>query len=439
MILSTRRLFTAIFFIALFVLTVRPVSDPDFWWHLRTGQYILSTSAVPHADVFSATNAGRPWVAHEWLSELIIYLLYAAGSSPALIVAFSAITTLAFVLVYACCDGKPYIAAAAALFAAMASAPTWGVRPQMLSLLMTCLFLWVLNRWEHGNQRLVWALVPLMLVWVNLHSGFAVGLAILAVYLAGHAVSRLAAPGSRGSSSSWHEPDGAAASPEFRAHAWRDLAPRIRSSPLASLAVVSAACLLVVPLNPNGVTMYVYPFETLTSHAMQTYIQEWFSPDFHQLQFQPFAWLLLATLAAVGLSGKRITLTQTLLLALFGYAGLESARNIPLFAVIAAPGLAEHLWHIVDSRGWARWLAPSRAAPTRLVALNWVLLVVIAAAAIALDRGGCRRPKCVGARRVSGGGGRFPCRTARQRNCLQYVRLGRLSDLEALSQRASIH
>jgi hypothetical protein len=198
MTLSARRLFVAILFIALFVMTAREIADPDFWWHLRTGQYIVETHSVPRVDVFSGTVAGQTWVTHEWLSEVFIYVLFALGSYPVLMLTFAAIITLAFAFVYARCEGKPYLAAAfSLLLAALATAPTWGVRPQMISLLLTSVFLWVLEKWrvdagDHKGHLYAWVLVPLMILWVNLHSGFALGLAIIAIYLFCEFLSHLA-------------------------------------------------------------------------------------------------------------------------------------------------------------------------------------------------------------------------------------------------------
>jgi len=399
MFLTTRRLFIAILFIALFVMATREIADPDFWWHLRTGQFIVATRSIPHADIFSFTNAGRPWVAHEWLSQVFIYALFALGAYPALILAFAAIITLSFAFVYARLVGKastnaqPYVAAFALLLAAVATAPTWGVRPQMLSLLLTSVFLYVLDHWavivnsakqsptpnwgiasSHkpllamttSNAKLIWLLPPLMILWVNLHSGYALGLAVIAVYLVG---------------------EGAAALLHFSRFTF------YVSRQLVTLFLVFMLCLAVVPLNPNGVAMYVYPFETLTSRAMQTYIQEWFSPDFHLVEFQPFAWLLLATLAAIALAGKRVSLTQTLLLAGSGYAALRSARNIPIFAIIAAPILAEQVWQMVQARWVSASVSTNNATNTcpggrcqgkrmarGIVVLNWLLLCVVALA-----------------------------------------------------------
>ena len=98
--LTIRQVFFIVLFLCLFLMTLRPIADPDFWWHLRTGQFILQTHAIPHIDPFSYTKAGQPWITHEWLSELLIYALFRLGSYGLLIFTFSIIITAAFLLTY---------------------------------------------------------------------------------------------------------------------------------------------------------------------------------------------------------------------------------------------------------------------------------------------------------------------------------------------------
>src|SRR4051794_21215200 len=50
-------------------------TDPDYWWHVRTGQYIVETGTLPRADIYSYTVPGRPWVTHEWLTEILLYVV----------------------------------------------------------------------------------------------------------------------------------------------------------------------------------------------------------------------------------------------------------------------------------------------------------------------------------------------------------------------------
>lgn len=349
---STRQLFVAIVFGALFVMSTREIVDPDFWWHLRTGQYIVDTQSVPRTDIFSFTAQGEEWVAHEWLSEVLIYLFFRAGGMPLLIVAFAAVITAAFALAFLLSEGRPFVAGFVLMLGALASSPTWGVRPQMLSVLLASAFLYLLRQYhDSGRSRWLAPIVPLTLLWVNLHSGFAIGIVILGVHLL------------------------------VGLFGWARNRNSNREMIIArGLIIVFALSVASVMLNPNGPRMYTYPFETLTSPAMQKYIQEWFSPDFHSLQFQPFA-LLLVFLIGIGLWARAsISLTTIILVVSFGYASLRSARNIPFFALAAIPALSRQVSEGLYAHGWLR--DRNQSVPTRSgfgmvnTALILVLLIV---------------------------------------------------------------
>src|SRR3569623_2704296 len=78
-----KALFTPPILIGLLVLagvmwTPAVLNDSDSWWHVTAGQWILSHHAVPHTDPFSFTFAGKPWIAHEWLSEIIMACAFVA-------------------------------------------------------------------------------------------------------------------------------------------------------------------------------------------------------------------------------------------------------------------------------------------------------------------------------------------------------------------------
>lgn len=316
--LTTRHLFVAIFVLGLFAMALRPVADPDFWWHLRTGQWILENGQIPHGDPFSFTNFGKEWTAHEWLSEVILYGLYRLGGLPLLIFVFALVITAAFVIVYLRSPGKPFVAVFALLLGALATAPTWGVRPQMFSLLLSSVFLYLLDRYqETGNHRHIIHLPFMTVLWVNLHAGFALGIFLTGAYIASQGINFLKALAAKD-----EEARGAALH--------RGL----------TFALAFLACLLAVLVNPNGARMYSYPFETLTSPSMMMFIQEWASPDFHLAEWQPLAWLLLALIAAGILGRKPANPAHLLLTIVLGYFSLRSMRNVSLFALAAIPLLA---------------------------------------------------------------------------------------------------
>jgi hypothetical protein len=102
-LLRTKTVFLAALFTGLFAMAARNVTDPDVWWHLKTGQYIAEHKSVPHTDPFSYTRAGEPWVAHEWLSELLLYEVERTAGWGGLILIFAAILTAAFFLLYLRC------------------------------------------------------------------------------------------------------------------------------------------------------------------------------------------------------------------------------------------------------------------------------------------------------------------------------------------------
>jgi hypothetical protein len=325
--LSTRRIFVAVLVLGWFALAARNVVDPDVWWHLKTGEYIAAHRAVPHTDPFSYTRAAQPWVAHEWLSDLLIYSIQRAAGFGGLIVIFAATVAGAFFLLYLRGGNNSYVTGIITLLGAWATAPLWGVRPQMLSLLLTSLWLLILERSEH-NRRLLWWTLPLTLLWVNLHAGFALGLGLLLLFFAGELIEHIFANSNPNCFNS-----------------------RSRSR-LAALAVTFLLDLALVRVNPNGAKLYRYPFETLHSRSMQSYIAEWASPNFHKPEYLPFLFLLLALVAVAAWSPVRTRPRDLLLLCIGILAALSSTRFLPFFVLVAVPIVAKAF----DSKGLA---APS--------------------------------------------------------------------------------
>src|SRR6266576_2463122 len=66
--------------VLLAVITARPrLNDPDLWWHLKTGEIIWNTHQIPRTDLFSFTTNNHEWIAHEWLSQVAIYVSWRLG------------------------------------------------------------------------------------------------------------------------------------------------------------------------------------------------------------------------------------------------------------------------------------------------------------------------------------------------------------------------
>ncbi len=341
-LLRTKNAFLAALFVGLLALAARNVTDPDVWWHLKTGQYITEHKSVPRTDPFSYTRAGQPWVAHEWLSELLMYNLLRTTGFAGLILIFAAVLTAAFWLLYLRCGPASYIAGVATLCGAWATAPLWGVRPQVLSLLLTSLWLLILERSER-NSKLLWWTLPLTLLWVNLHAGFALGLALSALFLAAEWIERALGD------------------------------TRQSTSRLRMMALTLLLDVLIVPLNPNGLRMFSYPIETLRSAAMQNYIAEWASPNFHHPEYWPFLVVVLGTFAALSGSSLKLRPRDLLLLLVSLYAALCSIRLIPLFVLVAVPLISTRMGDWLRSTS-----APRRPQATAGTLFNGAIVLAMA-------------------------------------------------------------
>ena len=357
-LLQTRRAFVAILALGLICMAARGVADPDVWWHLRTGQLMIQNHSLFHTDPYSFTRFGQPWVNHEWLSQILIFGLYRVAGFGGLIVGFAGVIASTLLLVFMRCPGRPYLAALMTLWGAVASAPAWGVRPQMLSLLLASIFLVLLEASEK-RPGLLWWTPPLMLLWVNLHAGYPVGLVFLALFLLGEGLEA----------------------------AVRSAPSAQSTTRLRNLALALAVSLAVVPLNPNGLKIFIYPFETLRSTGMQKFIQEWSSPNFHDPMYAPFLLMLLALMTGLAVSPQRPSIRDLVLLLATIPGALRSIRHIPIAVLILIPILARLAEGWLRQRGSGRLLERGQSEPTRRILLvNALVLISFTAFTVARVR-----------------------------------------------------
>lgn len=368
--MKTQRLVAWITFLAIFAMAARISIDPDTWWHLRAGQWILENRTILKQDFFSYTRYGVDWRYPGWLVEVPMYMVYSVFGFGGLNLWTAFLVSLAFVFLWKALSGGTFVKAFGLILAASAAGVYWAARPYLVTFLLAAIYLWILEafRWcsDSGGCRRIWWLAPLMTIWANSHGGFAVGFILWGIYVIADlrplATSLLVRLGL-----------GLPDDPDVRS-AWLDRTKRLVS--------VGALMILAVSLNPSGPAMLLYPFQTLGIGALQDYIQEWQSPDFHSISVQPFVWMIFLTLAAAGISRLRLTLSDFLLVAVFGTMGLLAGRNVALFALAAAPVLVRHasniLSDITPGLGWRG--VDDIPASCRQSMFNGLLLVAIVAA-----------------------------------------------------------
>lgn len=338
-------------------LNTHPIRPHDFWWHMAVGREILASGRIPAVDTFSFTAAGAPYLSYTafWLPEVILYLVYSLGGPALVVFAHSLAVTTAYGLTVALAwriSGSPRIAAAATLFAAALGINDWNVRPQAATFFLAPLFLWAVYEIRRGaGLRRGWlAVFPLgMVLWVNSHGSFLLGLLIIGLWLADEVwgVWRGGA-GGRGSA--------------------RPL-PRIAAA-ASALALAAAACLL----NPRGPGTFSYLAGMSVHPVIQGMVPEWAPPTFSTLTGALFLTGLLLTAALLALSPRRPAPLELFLFLAFAALGLRTVRGAIWFGLALAPVWATHLSAIFGRRQ-SRIGADRPAFPATLLA---VLLVVSA-------------------------------------------------------------
>ena len=298
------------------------ITDPDFWWHLQTGQLLIANHLhLLGNDPYTYTVANHHWTMHEWLFEVGIAALYNIGGMGAIVPVLSLLTWfgVVFILLRARLHtGNRLSLGLGLIVAAVAANPIWGPRDQMVDFTFSCLVLLLIERYLLRGGRVLWFLPPLFLLWSNLHGGFVIGLVFAGLIVAAEAVGlRLGLP---------------------------DPVPRRRIATLAGITVLS---ILVSMINPNGPGILIYAAETLVSPAQQALILEWQSPDFHQLEVRGFAVMLVSLLGFL-IANRRIRARDAVLVAATSVLALESVRNVALFVAAASPTWIEQLSRLMD-------------------------------------------------------------------------------------------
>lgn len=345
--LTIERTAALILFALLFAMAARIPVDTDVWWHIRSGEHTL-TQGMIYADPFSYTRAGEPWINHSWGSQVVLYGIWQAAGHFGLAVFTAGLATAGMYFVYRASPGNVYLKAFAVVLGAATAAVFWSPRPQMFSFFFTALLLAILHLHKREGRDFLWSIPLLMAVWGNLHAGFAIGFIVLFGSIVGEVLGNLLHP--------------------KREHA-------VSWAGVRKLILVTVISVGAVVINPYGLQMLTVPFQTIGIGALQNFIQEWNTPNFHERQNWPFIFLLLGVLGAVGASRRRLDWTDYLLTAGTAFMGLLAGRNVATFALVATPVLTSHLDDMLTAKGWV--LTPVRRVTPRMARINAVLLGLI--------------------------------------------------------------
>src|SRR5215813_10717458 len=161
--------------------------DPDVWWHIKVGQDILRTHTWPTSDPYSYTVHGMPWMAYEWLGDVVLALVAKHGlqALAAFLFVMAGLVAVALYYYASLCCGRSKAGFVAAVLASMFAIGNFNLRPQMWGALFIAITLIVLEKFRRGQVKALWVLPPIFLFWVNAHGSWIIGIGIIVVTLLG--------------------------------------------------------------------------------------------------------------------------------------------------------------------------------------------------------------------------------------------------------------
>jgi hypothetical protein len=279
--------------------------DPDTFWHIRTGEWILDNARVPTVDLFSYTAAGKPWIATEWLSEIIFAIAFKFGGWRAVIIltamsCAAIVGILCFYLVR--CLRFSVAIGCAALTAALISAH-FLARPHVFSYIL--LIVWtiiLLDTYDDENSNIPPALTlaPLMVLWANLHGSFTFGLALLYVFVGFSLYENII---------------------------------RRNYTKCRQILVVVFIVTLCAMMTPYGISSAFMTAKLLEMKYTIAHVVELRSPDFQEYKFHLI--FLVAILLAIAGLGIRLRGPRLIVFGIIAFGGLSYLRGLIMFFLLA--------------------------------------------------------------------------------------------------------
>ncbi len=306
--------------------------DPGTFWHTRVGERIL-TDGFFDADPYTFTFAGKHWIPHQWLGEVTMAVVHkAAGLDGLLVVSTGLLAALfAWLAVRLARTGVHPVAALAVVGLALAASSShFHIRPHLATIVGMAVTAAAVTDVEAGRMglRRLWWLVPVYLVWSNVHGGALGGLATMGLAGAGWVVFRVL----------------------------RRPSPVRGVADVAELAAVGLACGLTAFVTPYGADIPRTWLEIMHAPRLPEIIREHARTD----PADPTAWPVfgLAAVYLFMLAGARPRDWRvSWLLPLFWlFQAYARVRHAPLFAVVACVSIAD-IW---PRTRWAAWLAARR-------------------------------------------------------------------------------
>jgi hypothetical protein len=279
--------------------------DPDIWGHLKFGQDIFTTLSVPRYDIYSYSSYGVHWLDHEWLSELIFYLIFKFGGSVGLVLFqyFMGIVVTFIVCKHLFINTKSnYLRIIFVALSLPLISCGFAIRPQIFTYVFFTLLLSLIEGYEKNQRPLRLCFIPLIfLFWVNLHGGFIAGLVLFFLYC---------------------------------------LFKLFSGKQTKLFAIILLFSIAATFINPYGARVWDFILKAVSKSRL--YITEWRRVDFSAEYLNYF---ILVAIIILGLVFSRIRRSEYKILFLLAaiYFSFQYNRHVTLFAIVVLMYLPEYL------------------------------------------------------------------------------------------------
>lgn len=319
--------------------------NPDLWWTAAIGKQIIATHKVPTADWHSFTAPGAPWMAYEWLGEVIIAVAANLGGLQGMNILLLLLTAIFVALFYgyaSLVSGSSKAALIPCAISLMILKIFFSPRTQTIGYIFLIITLICLERFRQGKQKTLWVLPPLFMIWLNVHGSFVFGLVVFAIYW----VSGL-----------------------FEFEAGGIIGKRWTDWQRRHMEIVFLLSVLALLVSPYGSRQAAYPLQMAFFEPVNiAHINEWQSLTFQFWQTRLLLAMFILFWLAQMLLRQQFRLESILLLLFAIDAGFLHLRFIPFLMLILVPLLAKVI---------AKWAPPYEPSVDHF-AVNGVLMVMIA-------------------------------------------------------------
>lgn len=303
------------------IVLISPIGDPDFFWHIRTGEYIWQNNFIPHTDPFTQHGIlnSAPWVAHEWLCQVIFFLVSKYFGLSALLIlpfiVFLVLLYINFILRKESLQRMRPIGFLWIFIFAINCLTFLTVRPLLFSVILFSIVLYLIEKYLKIREFKILIPLPVIAVlWANLHGGSSVLSYLLLIVTA---LSHLFT---------------------FRIgkiYAKRDI------KVVKDMMITCGLTMLGLLINPNTYKILIYPFATIVDSRMLDIIGEWNPIGVDQMKMPFYLAVLLFPILISIISTNKMSLQSLILLFMFAIQSINRVRYLEYYFIVATPIVLE--------------------------------------------------------------------------------------------------